>query len=403
MPALSKQDVEDITFAVKNGVDFIAASFIRSANNILEIRELLEQLNANTPIIAKIENSQGIKNIDSILAVADGVMIARGDLGVEIPAEEVPLIQKMIIKKANQLGKPVITATQMLESMVSNPQPTRAEASDVANAILDGSDAVMLSAETATGRYPTEAVSYMARIAKRMEEAQIYEQSLRLRQLSEDVSVTDAISYATYTAVRSLGASAVLVSTSSGYTARMIAKNRPRAPIVAATSSERVLRQLLLVWGVYPLLTKTTASTDQMIQSVVRGALDHGYIKNGDLVVITAGVPAGVPGSTNLIKIQTVGEIVARGTGLGNTAVTGNVCLLRDASEGAEKFSPGQILVTHATDRTMVPFMKQAAAIVTIEGGLTSHAALVGLDIGVPVVLGVKDAWKCSGMGWLLP
>ncbi|HKM40198.1 MAG TPA: pyruvate kinase [bacterium] len=402
LPALSDQDMADIAFGIKCGIDFIAASYIRNADNILEIRKLLEQFNADTPIIAKIESGEGIKNIDAILKLADGVMVARGDLGVEIPAEEVPLLQKMIIKKANRLGKPVITATQMLESMISSPQPTRAEASDVANAILDGSDAVMLSAETATGRYPLEAVSYMARIAKRTEMALLEGQNHRSQPLNQGVSVTDAISYATYTAARALEAAAILVSTSSGHTARMVAKNRPVAPIIAATSSEYVQRQLLLVWGVYPILIKATANTDQMIETVIQGALDHGYIQSGDLVIITAGVPAGVPGSTNLIKIQTVGSIITRGTGLGNVGVAGSVSVLRDACDGETKFNRGDILVTHTTDKSMIPYMKQSAAIVTIEGGLTSHAAVVGLNLGIPVVLGVKDAFEVLQDGMIV-
>lgn len=394
LPALSEQDVADITFGVKNGIDFIAASFIRKAEDVLQIRGVLERLGARTPIIAKIENGEGVENIDAILQVADGVMVARGDLGVEIPAEEVPLIQKLIIKKANRLGKPVITATQMLESMVMSPQPTRAEASDVANAILDGSDAVMLSAETATGRYPVEAVSYMARIAKRTESALTYELGTKPQSVADsvEVGVTDAISLATCTAARSLRAAAILVSTNSGYTARMIAKNRPEAPIIAVTPSEVVLRQLLLVWGVFPQWARATANTDEMIDLSVQTALDNGHITEGDLVVITAGVPAGVAGTTNLMKVQIVGDILARGTGMGHVGVAGRVCLLRDAPDGEQKFKRGQILVTTMTDRTMVPYMEQAAAIITEEGGLTSHAAVVGLGLGIPVIVGVKNA-----------
>jgi pyruvate kinase len=392
LPALSDQDVADITFGVENKVDFIAASFIRKAEDVLQIRALLEKLQARTPIIAKIESGEGVENIDTILKVADGVMVARGDLGVEIPAEEVPLIQKLIIRKANQLGKPVITATQMLESMISSPQPTRAEASDVANAILDGSDAVMLSAETATGRYPVEAVSYMARIAKRTESALHYGNGTRYQDLDKGVSVTDAISYATCTAARALTARAILVSTSSGYTARMIAKNRPEAPIIAVTSSETVLRQLLLVWGVFPLWARATANTDEMIDLAVETALEHGYIKEGDLVVITAGVPAGVAGTTNLIKVQIVGDILARGVGIGHIGVAGSVSVLRDAAEGERKFKRGQILVAKATDKAMVPYMEQAAAIIVEEGSLTSHAAVVGLNLGIPVIAGVNNA-----------
>lgn len=392
LPALSEQDVADITFGIENGVDFIAASFIRKAQDVLQIREVIENLGAKTPIIAKIESGEGVENIDAILKVADGVMVARGDLGVEIPAEEVPLIQKLIIGKANRLGKPVITATQMLESMVSSPQPTRAEASDVANAILDGSDAVMLSAETAMGQYPVEAVSCMARIAKRTESALTYGPRLKSKELEDHASITDAMSYATCTAARSLKAAAILVSTNSGFTARMVAKNRPEAPIIAVTSNEAVVRQLLLVWGVFPQWARGTANTDEMIDLVVETALNRGYIKEGDLVMITAGVPAGVAGTTNLIKAQIVGSVLAQGTGLGHVGVAGSVCTLHDAADGEQKFQRGQILVTTTTDRSMIPYMEQAKAIITEEGGLTSHAAIVGLNLGIPVVVGVKNA-----------
>ncbi|MGI6128681.1 MAG: pyruvate kinase [bacterium] len=392
LPALSEQDIADITFGVENKVDFIAASFIRKAQDILEIKALLERLRARIPIIAKIESGEGVENIDTILKVADGIMVARGDLGVEIPAEEVPLIQKFLIGKANRLGKPVITATQMLESMVTSPQPTRAEASDVANAILDGSDAVMLSAETATGRYPVEAVSYMARIAERTESALTFNTGRKREEPDNHVSITDAISYATCTAARALTASAILVSTSSGYTARMIARNRPEAPIIAITPSEVVLRQLLLVWGVFPQWAKDTANTDEMIDLAVETALGHGYIKEGDLVVITAGVPAGVAGTTNLIKAQIVGDVLARGVGIGQVGVSGSVTVLTDAADGERKFKRGQILVAAATDKDMVPFMEQAAAIIVEEEGLSSHAAVVGLNLGIPVIAGVGDA-----------
>lgn len=392
LPPLSEQDVKDLTFGVENGVDFVAASFIRKAEDVLEIRRVLEERGADIPIIAKIESREGVANIDAILRVADGVMVARGDLGIEIPAEDVPLIQKMIIRKANRLGKPVITATQMLESMVTSPRPTRAEASDVANAILDGSDAVMLSEETATGNYPVEAVATMARIAERAEEALPYAEFLARSGGSEDVSVTNAISHATCAMASALRAAAILVSTSSGYTARMVARNRPAAPIIAVTPSEAVVRRLMLVWGVIPQWAPATANTDEMIDRAVDTALSHGYIRQGDLVIITAGVPAGVAGTTNLIKVQVVGDILARGSGVGHVGVSGQVSVVRSAAEGERKFKRGQILVTTATDRSLVPFMEQAAAIITEEGGLGSHAAVVGFNLGIPVVVGVTGA-----------
>lgn len=402
LPALSEQDLADLEFGVENGVDFVAASFIRKAEDVLEIRRVLEEKGADIPIIAKIESREGVTNIDAILRVADGVMVARGDLGIEIPAEEVPLIQKMIIKKANRLGKPVITATQMLESMVTSPRPTRAEASDVANAILDGSDAVMLSEETAAGRYPAEAVATMARIAERAETALPYAEIIRRWGGEEHTSVTDAISYATCSAASGLKAAAILVSTSSGYTARMVARYRPAAPIIAITPSETVARRLRLVWGVVPEWAPATANTDEMIDRAVDTALHRGYIRNGDLVVITAGVPAGVAGTTNLIKVQVVGDVLARGTGVGHVGVSGQICLVKDAAEGKRKFKRGQILVTSATDRSLVPFMEEAAAIITEEGGLTSHAAVVGLNLGIPVVVGVEGACELFSDGMVV-
>lgn len=402
LPALSEQDIADLVFGIENGVDFIAASFIRKAEDVLEIRRVLEEKEADIPIIAKIESREGVANIDAILRVADGVMVARGDLGVEIPAEEVPLLQKLIIKKANRLGKPVITATQMLESMVESPRPTRAEASDVANAILDGSDAVMLSEETATGRHPVEAVATMARIAERTETALPHAEMLGRRGLEGNVSVTDAISYATCSAASALKAAAIVVSTSSGYTARMVARYRPAAPIIAITPSDAVVRRLLLVWGVVPEWAAATANTDEMIDRAVDTALNRGYIRQGDLVVITAGVPAGVAGTTNLIKVQVVGDVLARGSGVGHVGVSGQVTLVRDAAEGERKFRRGQILVTTATDRSLVPFMEQAAAIITEEAGLTSHAAVVGLNLGIPVVVGVEGASKLLSDGMVV-
>jgi len=396
LPGLTEKDLADITFGVRAGIDFIAASFIRSAADVLAIRKVLEDLGADVDIISKIENRQGVANLDEIISVSDGIMVARGDLGVEIPAEEVPLVQKRMIEKCNLAGKPVITATQMLDSMMRNPRPTRAEASDVANAILDGSDAVMLSGETASGKYPVEAVKTMARIAQHTESSLDWTELMKKRAARVGSTTTEAVSYATCTTALSLGAAAIITATKSGSTARMVSKYRPQAPIVAATPLETVYRKLLLVWGVCPLLTKETQTTDALIEESVNTALQAGIIKNGDLVVITAGVPVGIPGSTNLIKVHTVGEVLAKGTGLGGQSVSGRAVVAHNAAEALEKVRAGDILIMTAVERDCVPALEKAAALITEEGGLTSPGAIIGLNLGIPVIVGVNQATKLA-------
>jgi len=392
LPPVTDQDVADINFGIDHQVDFIAASFVRRAADVLAVRRLLEARDADIHIIAKIENEEGVKNLDEIIKAADGIMVARGDLGVEIATEEVPLVQKRIIEKCNRAGKPVITATQMLESMIHNPRPTRAEASDVANAIFDGTDAVMLSGETAVGKYPVEAVRVMARIAERAEKELNYRQLLLQRATTSARTITDAISHATCTTAQDLGAAAIITSTKSGFTARMVSRYRPQAPIIAVTPSEKVCRKLCLVWGVRPLQIPQTENTDEMINEAVKTSLDEGLIKCGDLVVITAGVPAGVPGTTNLLKVHIVGEVLARGTGIGNRAVIGTVRICKSPEEALRKVKTGDIMVTTSTDRDFIPSMRKAGAVITEEGGLTSHAAIVCLNLGIPVVVGVGGA-----------
>ncbi len=392
LPAVTEKDIADIGFAVAHQFDFIAASFVRTATDVLAVRKVLELSDTSIQIIAKIENHQGVANIDEIIKVADGVMVARGDMGVEIPTEEVPLIQKMIIQKCNEVGKPVITATQMLDSMINNPRPTRAEATDVANAIFDGTDAVMLSGETASGKYPVEAVAMMNRIGIRTERALGFEEILGRKEISPTRTVTDAISHATCTTALYLGATAIITSTKSGHTARMVSKYRPKARIIAVTPKMDVIRKMTLVWGVMPLLVSETRGTDEMISAAVETALAANYIKNGDLVVITAGIPVGVPGTTNLLKVHIVGDVVARGAGIGTHAVTGTVKVVRTAKDANANIEPGDILVTISTERDFVPAMEKAAAVITEAGGLTSHAAIVGLNIGIPVIVGVDGA-----------
>ncbi len=392
LPAVTDQDLEDILFGIAMKVDFIAASFIRRPEDVLAIRRILEEHGADIHIIAKIENQSGVKNAEDILKVADGIMVARGDLGVEIPVEEVPLVQKDLINLCNMAGKPVITATQMLDSMMRNPRPTRAEASDVANAIMDGTDAIMLSGETAAGRFPVEAVRTMARLAERTEQALDFPTMLRQRGKAFQRTVTDAISHATCTIALDLQAEAIITPTTSGSTARMVSKYRPACPVVAASPNADVLRKLSLVWGVIPVLVPITTGTDQMISAGVAAALEAGVINSGDLTVITAGVPVGVPGTTNLIKVHIVGEIRARGMGIGQRVAVGTVRIVHTAEEAETKIREGDILVTISTDRDFVPAMERSAAIITETGGLTSHAAIVGLNLGVPVVVGVDHA-----------
>ncbi|MGI5823115.1 MAG: pyruvate kinase [Dethiobacteria bacterium] len=391
LPVVSPEDERDIEFALQQEVDFIAASFIRCAADVLDIRYLVEKNKAEARIIAKIENYEGVANFSEILQVADGIMVARGDLGVEIPAEDVPLVQKNLITACNLAGKPVITATQMLDSMVRSPRPTRAEASDVANAIFDGSDAVMLSGETAVGAFPQKAAETMARIARRMEEAAEYWELQESLERLVHHTVTDAIGHATCQAAHDLGAAAIITATQSGFTARMISKYKPRAPIIAVTPAEKVAAALNLTWGVYPLLCPPTTSTDEIFDTAIQVALDAGLIQHGDLIILTAGVPVGVPGTTNFLRIDTVGEIIVQGQGIGKAAVTGIVHVAEDAA-AAQEIEAGQILVCTHTDREYLPAMEKAAAVITELGGLTSHAAIVGLNLGKPVIVGAARA-----------
>lgn len=392
LPAITPKDKKDIEFGIEQGIDFIAASFVRKASDVLAIREILEENNAtNIQIISKIENQEGVDNIDEILEVSDGLMVARGDLGVEIPTEDIPIVQKELIKKCNILGKPVITATQMLDSMIRNPRPTRAEVTDVANAIFDGTDAIMLSGETAAGKYPLESVKTMASIAIRAEQTLDYEELLKTKVKLRQLNITNAISHATCTTAIDLKASAIITATASGYTARMVSSYRPSAPIIAATNSEMVMRQMGLVWGVYPLLAEKGLSTDDVFEKSVQSALDMDYISSGDLVVITAGVPVGIAGTTNLINVHIASEILIRGVGVGTTNISGRARLITDSNMEIEQ---GDIIVASSTDKDMMNLINKASAIITEEGGLTSHAAVVGVSLGIPVIVSATNALK---------
>lgn len=393
LPGITEKDAQDILFGIEQEVDFVAASFVRRASDVLEIRELLEKNGgSHIQIIPKIENQEGVDNIDSIIEVSDGLMVARGDLGVEIPAEEVPLVQKSLIAKCNRVGKPVITATQMLDSMQRNPRPTRAEASDVANAILDGTDAIMLSGETAAGIYPVESVQTMHKIAERTEDSIDYRAIVSARNKETETTMTDAISQSvSYTALN-LNAKAVLAPTESGNTARVISKYRPGRDIIAVTGSVQTARALTLVWGVRPIATHRVETTDEILELAVDESLRYGYVNHGDVVVITAGVPVGEAGTTNLMKVHVIGDLLARGQGIGKSTVVGKAVVARNAEEALAYDLENCILVTIGTDREMMPAIERCAGIITEEGGLTSHAAVVGLSLGVPVIVGVKDA-----------
>ena len=392
LPPLSEQDVKDILFGIQQNMDFIAASFVQRAADILAIRKILEEADYQMDIIAKIENAEGVNNIDEILKVADGLMVARGDLGVEVPTEEVPLMQKLLIQKANQAGKPVITATQMLESMMANPRPTRAEASDIANAIFDGSDAIMLSGETASGKYPVEAVETMARIALRAETALNYSDILVQKGMFVQSTTTGAISHATVQIAHELGADAVLTATESGYTARMVSKYRPKSVIVAVTPHQKTLRRMMLLWGVVPVLGEKSKNTDEMVNTSIASALQAGIVKDGDLVVITAGVPVGTSGTTNMIRVHVVGNILLKGTGVGQKSATGIIRIVASGKDIKSKFTKGDVLVVPSVAEEIAPYAVEAAAIIAEEGGLTSHAAIIGVSYGIPVIVGVDGA-----------
>jgi len=346
LPSLTDKDIADLKFGIDNEIDIVAASFIRKASDVLDIRKVLNKNGGeNIQIFSKIENRQGVNNIDEIIKYSDGIMVARGDLGVEIPAEEVPVVQKNIIKKCNEAGKPVITATQMLDSMIRNPRPTRAEASDVANAIFDGTDAIMLSGETANGKYPVEVVKTMAQIAITAEEHINYEENLKKKRKSHIPNVPNAISLATCNTAMDLKASAIITATQSGHTARQVSKYRPECNIIACTPYEKVARSLALNWGVYPILTPKTETTDELIQNSAEIALSAGYVKKGDLVVIAAGIPMNYVGSTNMMKVHIIGDILLQGKGTNNVSAFGTALHVTDAKDALNKLEDAGIIV----------------------------------------------------------
>ncbi len=395
LPAITQKDESDILFGVDNDIDFIAASFVRKPEDVLEIRKLLErEADTDVHIISKIENQEGLDNLEEILNVSDGIMVARGDLGVEIPTEEIPLAQKKMIRLCNLAGKPVITATQMLDSMQRNPRPTRAEVTDVANAILDGTDAIMLSGETAAGKYPIESVKTMSSIAKNIEESINYKELLdkKSKDLVEE-GVTFAVSHATCNTAFDLDANAIITATSSGFTARKVSQFRPKATVIATTTLEKVRRKLSLVWGVESLIVPNVNSTDEIFEVSVAKCKERDFIRKDDLVIITAGVPIGLTGATNLMKVHVVGELILKGLGLGNKIVTGRACVINDF-EDTENFRDGDILVTRSTDKELVPFIERSSGMVLQDGGYTSHGAIVAINLKKSAVVGIYENFE---------
>ena len=398
MPYMSQRDRDDIIFGAQQGFDFIAASFVRTAQDVYDIRNLLNEYDSDIRIIAKIENREGVNNIDSILAAADAVMVARGDLGVEIDFTELPGIQKNIIERSFSFGKPIVTATQMLDSMIVNPRPTRAEISDVANAIYDGTSAIMLSGETAAGSYPVEALKTMSAIAERTEQ----ENHSRFAPLAENtgkISVSDATAHAACLTAKDVNAAAIVTVSESGNTARLLSKYRPEQPIIACVMKEQVQRQLALSWGITPLMMPLAHSTDELIEMSTSLAKENGYLHNGELAVVTAGVPVGVSGTTNMIKIHMVGNCLATGVGVGRgktdlVSASGKACVCRTLEEVKAKFRPGMVLVVPSTTNEMLGYVRDAAALVVEEPGLNSHAAIVGNSLLKPTIVGAAGA--CS-------
>ena len=393
LPFLSDADISDITFAAQHGMTYVAASFVRNAHDAMEIRRLLEKLGSPMGIIAKIENREGVSNLPDILNVADGIMVARGDMGVEIDFTEIPVIQKDMIAQCVACGKPVITATQMLDSMIENPRPTRAEITDVANAIYDGTSAIMLSGETAAGKYPVEAVHTMDAIARRTEANIDRAKPLKVSG-KERLSVTTAMAHAACTTAMDIGADAILTVSQRGVTAQMVSRFRPRTTIVALLLDEQVRRQMALYWGVEPVTMPYASNTDELVEFAVTAAEKAGIVHQGDLVVVTAGVPVGVAGTTNMIRVQQVGGSLINAIGIGDKKASGRLCVCRTLEEVAEKFREGDVLVVPYTTNDLLPYIRQASAVISEEASADCHTATVGLTLDKPVIVGAADATR---------
>jgi pyruvate kinase len=393
LPAMTEKDIDDLRFGCEMEVDIVAASFIRKAADVLAIRKVLESCGGSEiQIFSKIENREGVENIDEIIKFSDGIMVARGDMGVEIPIEEVPLAQKMIIEKCNKAGKPVITATQMLDSMIRNPRPTRAEASDVANAIFDGTDAIMLSGESANGKYPVESAMTMASIAQAAEAHMDYDAILNAKKGKHIQNVPNAICLATCTTAAELNASAIITATQSGHTARTVSMYRPACNIIAVTPSEKVARKLALNWGVVAVDAPAMKSTDELIEKSVAISLNSGFINKGDLVVIAAGVPVDLSGSTNMLKVHVAGDILVQGRGAGARPGFGNVKIVKNPEDAVKLVERDDILVIDHLDSRYISALDKAAGVIAEEGGLTSHLAIECISREIPIICGAGGA-----------
>jgi pyruvate kinase len=402
--AITDKDKADLQFALENQVDWIALSFVREYTEVLQLKQMIRQMSAFSrpvPVISKIEKPEAVRNIDAIISVSDAIMVARGDLAIETSSEDVPMTQKMIIRKCNVAGVPVITATQMLDSMIRNPRPTRAESTDVANAILDGTDAIMLSGETASGLYPLLTVETMHKIAERAE-AQMITQGLRQYELESVTGIAAAVAHATVETALEIGATAIITPTMSGSTARLISKYRPAQPIVATTPSPLVQRQLMLYWGVVPLLCRRMESTDEMINASIRAALDNNVVKEGQSVVITGGTAGSPSGSTDLMKVQVIKRVIGRGTGVGNQTIAGRVRIVHSPVDPTLEIQSDEIIVTEKTDRSFVAIAQHAAGLVTSTGGMNSHAAILAVELGIPTIVGVQGAFDALKDGMVI-
>ena len=383
MPYMSQKDIDDILFGIEQDVDFIAASFVRTADDIREIKTLLRDNGGrDIRIIAKIENAEGVDNIDDIIRETHGIMVARGDMGVEIDMHDLPVLQKSLIKKTYRAGKVVITAT-----------------TDVANAIYDGTSAIMLSGETAIGKYPVETVKTMATIAERTENDIDYVKRLDRMNFDSRMDVTNAISHATCTTAHDLHAAAIIALTYSGGTAMQLSKFRPTCPIIAPTLSVKARRQLNLSWGVIPIMSETRKNTDELFDHAVECAQKTGLIKDGDLVVITGGAPMGVAGTTNIMKVHLVGHILVSGRGLDSINATANVCVATSYEELKKSFCDGDIVVTNNVTKNMIPILKKSAGIISEEVGEANNASVLAVALDIPVIVAAAGATKVLKSG----
>ncbi|MCF6514998.1 pyruvate kinase [Lactobacillus sp. S2-2] len=391
LPGITEKDSDDIRFGCDQGINYIAASFVRKPEDIMEIRSLLEEKNMeDVQIFPKIESQEGIDNFPEILKVSDGLMIARGDMGVEIPPYEVPAAQKRLIKMCNEAGKPVITATQMLDSMEEEPRPTRAEVSDVANAVFDGTDSTMLSGESANGDYPVAAVTMMGKINE--ESDKNFAEFGTKRPVFNNGDVTESLASSVVKVAADMDIKTIVAVTGSGYTASMISKYHPNANILAITFSDRVRRGLTVKWGVHPVLAEKPATAEEMFDIAAKKAVEAGLAKEGEQIITTLGSPLGDEGTTNTYRVQLIGSKLAQGQGVGSETVIGKTVVAKDANEAVANTKKGDVLVVKNTNKDYMPAMEKASAIIVENGGLTSHAAVVGISLDIPVIVGANGA-----------